>query len=122
MENENKSPDHLSTAHSGDNINSDAPPGDNNNIDKYNTYRQYEKEYTEKVNSFIAAYAQAQNDPEELNNWPATGQKYTAEIYDAMQRWEELGFKKEMDDLMDVVDLELDLEHKEQKLEPTEEK
>jgi hypothetical protein len=108
MENESISSDQFS----------DGIIGDNANMDKYNAYRQYEKEYNDKVNCFIAAYAAAQNDPAALTNWPSTGIKYTDEIYEAMQRWEELGFKNEMEALLNAVDSELDLEHEEENRHP----
>jgi hypothetical protein len=104
MENENKSPDYLPDVHPGD-----------NNMDQYNAYQRYEKAYNDKMNGFVAAYASAQNNPAELEDWASIGAKYMDEINTAMQEWEELGFKKEIDAILDVVDLELNLEPEEEK-------
>ena len=82
---------------------------ENENIDKYQAYRQYEQAYNDKMNAFVAAYASVQNDPTGMANWAVIGERYMNEVNDALLKWEEHGFKKEMDAMLEVVDLELNL-------------
>lgn len=77
-------------------------------IEKYNAYLRYEKEYNDLADEYLTAYASAQNNPAELDKWAAIGGKYMDDMNEALQRWEELGFKPEIDELLKSVDAELD--------------
>ena len=83
---------------------------DRESLTKMDIYNSYKMEYDKCVQAYHMLFAEAQSDPVKQKTWAIRGRKYKDEIDKAMGRWEEFGFKKEIDAVFNAVDLELHLD------------
>jgi hypothetical protein len=70
---------------------------DGNPTPKYQAYMDREDEYKDKVKAYNRAYAAAMTDPIRLENFPRDGVLYQQDVDEALDRWNGLGHKPEID-------------------------
>lgn len=70
---------------------------DGNPTPHYQAYMNYQDEYKSKVRTWQRAYAAVFSDPMKLQHWPLEGRGYHDDADEAMDRWNGLGFKSEIE-------------------------
>jgi hypothetical protein len=70
---------------------------DDNPTPHYAAYLDYQEKYTDKLQQWQRAYADAFTDPIKLQNWPIQGRIYHDAADQAMDRWTALGHKGEIE-------------------------
>jgi len=76
---------------------------DGNPTAAYKTYLRHQSEYNEKLQAYNAAQQSARSSPSELQRWPITGKAYSDSVNDAMSKWIALGYKKEIENALKVL-------------------
>jgi hypothetical protein len=76
---------------------------DGNVTPHYQAYMQYEQTWKDKVHAWHKAYANAFTDPMKLQNWPIDGTSYQDDADEAMNQWEGLGFKEQIESAIAIL-------------------
>lgn len=69
----------------------------------YKAYLQYQTEYQNIVKAKDSAYANAFNNPIQLQRWPIEGKSFQLDIDNAMNKWVALGYKNEIENAISIM-------------------
>ena len=69
---------------------------------KYKAYMKYQEEYKNAVAANHAAFLEAQSNPLKFRTWPIIGKDYSDDVDAARAKWQTLGYKKEIDEILGI--------------------
>jgi len=69
----------------------------------FQAYIKYQENWKNKRKAYDSAYANASNNPLQLQQWPIEGVLYQQETDEAWDRWVALGFKNEIENAINIL-------------------